>query len=168
MQPVLAFSCAYTKFSPVEEWEELYQEVILEHSRRPRNYGALEEADGRAMGHNASCGDSVAVAVCLEEKRLRTIRFCGEGCAISRASASLMASSIEGLECIEALRRIDGTIRALGGGELVDLGPCTVLLGVRKFPMRIKCATLPWHALREALANATQSLPPVSVTTSCG
>jgi nitrogen fixation NifU-like protein len=141
----------------VEDWEELYQEIILEHSRRPRNYGLLAEADGRATGHNASCGDSVAVAVRLGGERLQAIRFSGEGCAISRASASLMASSLEGLEYAEALRRIDGAIRALGGGEPADLGPCAVLLGVRKFPMRRKCATLPWHALREALADANAS-----------
>ncbi|MDR0340569.1 MAG: SUF system NifU family Fe-S cluster assembly protein [Puniceicoccales bacterium] len=141
----------------MEDWEELYQEIVLEHSRSPRNYGSLEEADGRATGHNASCGDSIVVAVRLRERRLQTIRFCGEGCAISRASASLMASSIEGSDHSDALRQIDGTIRALAVGEPTDLGPCSVLLGVRKFPMRVKCATLPWHALREALADATAS-----------
>jgi nitrogen fixation NifU-like protein len=133
--------------------QELYQEVILDHNRRPRNFRAIE--DGRkADGYNPLCGDRLTVYLRVKAGRIEDVSFQGSGCAISKASASLMTDSVKGktLDEVEAL--FQSVHRMLAGGAdepLDDVGKLSVLSGVRQFPMRVKCATLAWHALRAAI-----------------
>ena len=138
------------------ELDELYQEVILDHSRRPRNFG--EMADARAVrvhGDNPSCGDEIYLAVRFgEDGSLGDIRFTGQGCAISRASASLMTMKSKGKSRVEVRELLDafGTLITTGtGGEGTQLGDLRVMAGVTKFPQRVKCAMLAWRALEQAL-----------------
>lgn len=134
----------------------LYQEVLLDHYRKPRNFGELAAATGRAVGHNPLCGDRVSVAVAVAGDHLVDIAFQGAGCAISTASASLMSEATKGRTLAE-VRALAARFRgALTGGEAADrenLGKLEALLGVREFPMRVKCATLAWHALEMALSQ---------------
>ncbi len=141
----------------MSELRDLYQEVILDHNRRPRNWGALEPADRRAEGHNPLCGDQLALTLRLGAGRIAAVRFEGSGCAISKASASLMTEAIQGKTVAEAeelfarfhdLLTGDPGVRAVAGPAL---GKLAVFEGVREFPVRVKCATLPWHTLRAAL-----------------
>ncbi|MCC7008042.1 MAG: SUF system NifU family Fe-S cluster assembly protein [Acidobacteria bacterium] len=140
---------------------DLYQEVILDHNRRPRNYGALEHPDRQARGHNPLCGDRVGVSLRMDGDRIADVRFEGAGCAISRASASLMTEAVRGrtvAEVADLFERFTAMITApldtAAGDE--SLGKLTVLGGVREFPIRIKCASLPWHTLKAALAASDQ------------
>jgi nitrogen fixation protein NifU and related proteins len=141
---------------------DLYQEVILDHNRQPRNYGALADATAQAEGHNPLCGDRVTVFVKAIGDRIETVRFEGSGCAISRASASLMAEAVSGRsrEETEALfERFRAMVTAPLTAEIDDthLGKLAVLAGVRAFPVRVKCASLAWHALKTALAGSPGS-----------
>lgn len=134
---------------------ELYQEVILDHYKHPRNRGSLEGADRHAEGFNPLCGDEVRIELILDGDVVRDVRFDGQGCAISTASASLMTEAIQGKTVAEA-EEIIGTFQAMvtNTGEHQsdpDMGELEALAGVREHPVRIKCATLPWHALRAAL-----------------
>ncbi|MEX0332726.1 MAG: Fe-S cluster assembly sulfur transfer protein SufU [Puniceicoccaceae bacterium] len=137
------------------EIEELYQEIILEHNKRPRNFGPLAGATHMADGLNPLCGDELKIALQLEEGRIAALRFEGQGCAISKASASMMSEAVDGKSVEEARQIADKVLGAFqpGGTELVleEDGEIAALLGVRKFPARIKCATLAWHALVCAL-----------------
>lgn len=136
----------------------LYQDTILEHGKRPRNFGPLPAATHHGQGHNPLCGDQCTVHLILEGDVIREARFEGLGCAISTASASLMTESLPGMRVpeVEALSR---KVRALvtgEGDEDVDreaLGKLAIFEGVRAFPMRVKCATLAWHTLAAALAQ---------------
>jgi len=149
---------------------ELYQEVILDHSRRPRNFCALECPDRQAAGHNPLCGDRVIVYLRLRNDRLEQVSFEGAGCAISTASASLMTEMLKGRTIPEALEMFDQVHHMLtgtgGNGGDLELGKLAVLAGVREFPTRVKCATLAWHTARAALmqsqAPVTTDAPPVS------
>src|SRR4051794_797618 len=135
--------------------EELYQEVILDHSRRPRNFGELPDATTRVHGDNPSCGDEIHLAVRFEpDESLGEIKFTGHGCAISQASASLMTMKLRRKSREEA----SATLHAfrdfiLGKSESVprDFGDLRLLEGVRKFPQRVKCAMLAWRALEQAM-----------------
>jgi len=135
--------------------EELYQEIILEHNKRPRNFGPLPGATHQADGHNPLCGDEIKVSLVVEGNRIRSIHFQGQGCAISKASASMMTEAVAGKGIAEAREVAAKVLSALRphGNELVleRDGELASLLGVRKFPARIKCATLGWHALLCAL-----------------
>lgn len=135
--------------------EELYQEIILEHNKRPRHYGPLESVTHEAAGHNPLCGDDVRILLRVENDRLEDIRFTGQGCAISKASASMMTEAVLGRSVEEIRETAAKVISAMkGSGEELVLevdGELASLLGVRKFPARIKCATLAWHALEAAL-----------------
>ena len=140
------------------ELSDLYQEVILDHNRRPRNFRPLERAARRAEGFNPLCGDRVTVYLDLEGDRLRDVAFQGSGCAISKASASMMTDSLKGKTRAEAEALfqafhdlVTGRDGAAAGGA--DLGKLVVFSGVREFPVRVKCATLAWHTLRAALEN---------------
>jgi nitrogen fixation protein NifU and related proteins len=139
------------------ELGDLYQEVILDHNRRPRNFGELPGANRRAIGHNPLCGDRVTVLVDLEGDVLKDIRFEGSGCAISKASASMMTESVKGKTLAQAEALFEGFHRLLTeDGTVADpktLGKLVVFSGVREFPVRVKCATLAWHTLRAALEN---------------
>ena len=138
--------------------DELYQEILLDHYKRPRNFGPLPGFDHEADGHNPLCGDRVHVRVKLDGDRLAEVRFEGSGCAISTASASMMTEAVRGRTRAEVEARFDD-FRALVTGEGVppdaaaveELGELAALAGVRQFPMRVKCATLAWHTLRAAL-----------------
>jgi len=140
----------------MSDLRSLYQEVLLDHYKRPRHFGELASATGRAEGHNPLCGDRITVEVAVESDRLSEVAFRGSGCAISTASASLMSEAIRGLPLAE-VRDLSQRFRdALTGGAATDperLGKLVALAGVAEFPMRVKCATLAWHALEAALAG---------------
>lgn len=137
---------------------ELYQEVILDHNRRPRNMRRLEEPTSFAEGHNPLCGDQVKVYLHTEGDLVTDISFEGQGCAISTASASMMTEVLKGKSVDEAesiFRRFQAMVTELGAREEdPELGDLEVLAGVREHPVRIKCATLPWHALHAALQGS--------------
>jgi len=136
---------------------DLYQEVILDHNRTPRNFGGLPGANRRAEGFNPLCGDRITVQVDLEDDAVKEIRFEGSGCAISKASASMMTESVKGRTRAEAEALFREFHRLLTeDGAVADpatLGKLVVFSGVREFPVRVKCATLAWHTLRAALRN---------------
>jgi nitrogen fixation protein NifU and related proteins len=133
--------------------EALYQETILEHNRRPRNYRALDGATGHAEGTNPLCGDHVSVWVRREGDQVAEATFQGQGCAIAKASASLMTAAIAGKSANEAEALFDRFHAMVMGQEAPDpsLGSLKVLSGVSKYPIRVKCATLAWHAMKAAL-----------------
>jgi nitrogen fixation NifU-like protein len=137
-----------------DDLRDLYQEVILDHNRRPRNFRALPDANRSAEGHNPLCGDRVTVFLRVEEDRVQGISFQGSGCAISTASASLMTEALRGRTVAEAHALFNGFRHLVTKGaevEAPDLGKLAVFSGVREFPIRVKCATLPWHTLEAAL-----------------
>ena len=136
------------------ELRELYQDVILEHSKNPRNYRALESANHTAEGFNPLCGDHFKVFLDVEDGRIRDITFEGSGCAISKASASMMTQAVKGkrTEEVEALfEKFHRVVTGKNGIEADDLGKLAAFSGVSEFPIRVKCATLAWHALHAAL-----------------
>jgi nitrogen fixation NifU-like protein len=136
----------------MSDLRDLYQEVILDHNRHPRNFGPLPAANRKAEGHNPLCGDRVTVYLDVEGDRIRDVAFEGAGCAISTASASLMTEALKGLGVEEARALFRGFHELLTkGDEGEDLGKLAVFTGVREYPMRVKCATLAWHALMAAL-----------------
>jgi nitrogen fixation protein NifU and related proteins len=133
---------------------ELYQEVILEHSKSPRNYRELPNANRKAEGYNPLCGDHFTLYLNLEGDSIRDITFQGSGCAISKASASMMTQSVKGKSAEEAEELFKHFHRLVTGqlnGNKAELGKLAVFSGVSEFPVRVKCATLAWHALRAAL-----------------
>jgi nitrogen fixation NifU-like protein len=138
------------------ELDDLYQEIILDHNRRPRNFGVLKDATHHADGHNPLCGDEITVFAHIEGDRIAEITFDGQGCAISKASGSLMTQRLKGRTLAEA-REIMRDVRSLLTGpegaepDLEKLGDIAALAGVRKFAVRVKCATLAWHTLEAAL-----------------
>jgi nitrogen fixation NifU-like protein len=135
---------------------ELYQEVILDHNRRPHNFRTLEDANRKAEGYNPLCGDRLTVFVRLDNDIVRDISFLGSGCAISKASASLMTDAVKGKTLQEANALFDAFHGMVTSGVATEpdaaLGKLTVLAGVREFPARVKCASLAWHTLKAALA----------------
>ncbi len=145
----------------MSELMDLYQEVILDHTRRPRNFGSLEHATHRAEGHNPLCGDRVAVSLRLDGDVVREIRFEGKGCAISTASASMMTELLKGGEA-GLLQTVFGQFQDLVTGRLIeppeDLGKLVAFAGVAAFPVRVKCATLAWHTVKAALQNRQQPI----------
>ncbi len=148
---------------------ELYQEVILEHSKAPRNYRQPALVNRSAEGYNPLCGDHFTVFLDFEGDRIRDIGFQGAGCAISKASASMMTQSVKGKTREEALKIFEGfhdlvTGLAKASGEQPEMGKLSAFSGVCEFPVRVKCATLAWHALQTALEGkqnkvSTESLP---------
>ncbi len=144
---------------------DLYRDVILEHKRNPRNFGRLDPHDAAAVGHNPLCGDSLSLTLRLDGDRIQELRFTGEGCAISVASASLMSEAVRGRTLPEVARLYEavhglltgtgtGTTTGIGagtGGDAAGLGKLQALAGVREFPARVKCASLCWHTLNAAL-----------------
>ncbi|HEY8489834.1 MAG TPA: SUF system NifU family Fe-S cluster assembly protein [Dehalococcoidia bacterium] len=140
----------------MSELQELYQDIILDHNRNPRNFGRLEGADRTADGYNPVCGDRITLDLRLEDGRIRDVAFKGSGCAISRASASLMTEAVKGLsqEQAERLFHAFHAMLTRAPGEPFDaeeLGDLEVLSGVAEYPARVKCATLAWHTLHAAL-----------------
>ena len=147
----------------MSDLRDLYQEVILDHSKRPRNFHAIADATRKAEGYNPLCGDRETVYLVLEGDRVRDVAFQGAGCAISTASASMMTESVKGKTRAEAealFARFHELITGKNGeagskasskSDSPELGKLEVFSGVREYPVRVKCATLPWHTLREAL-----------------
>jgi len=140
------------------ELEELYQEVILDHSRRPRNFGTLPNADVLVHGDNPACGDEIHLGVHFDpEGKLEEIKFSGQGCAISQASASMMTMKLKGKtrsEAAELSRAFKNLVTTESAVESKNLGDIQLLQGVRKFPQRVKCAMLAWRAVEQALAQS--------------
>jgi len=140
------------------ELEELYQTVVLDHSRRPRNFGVLEKPDVLVHGDNPSCGDEIHLGVRFgADGKLEEIKFSGQGCAISQASASLMTLKLKGKsreEAAETTQKFHDLVTGEAGeNSSKGLGDLQLLEGVRKFPQRVKCAMLAWRAVEQALAQ---------------
>jgi nitrogen fixation NifU-like protein len=141
--------------------KELYREVILDHNRSPRNYGRLDPADGSAAGHNPLCGDRLNITLRMDGERLADVRFEGQGCAISVASASLMTEAVRGRTRAE-FEQLYGEVHELlthaGTPPGEHLGKLAALAGVAEFPARVKCASLCWHTLNAALRGTAASV----------
>ncbi len=148
----------------MSDLRELYQEVILDHSRQPRNFRRPDKANREAKGDNPLCGDKVAVFLTIEDGKVRDVGFQGRGCAISMASASLMTEIVKGKSEAEARALFESFHNemtgksACHGAAAGELDKLTVLSGVREYPMRVKCATLSWHTLVAALNNVREGV----------
>ncbi len=140
----------------MSEINELYQEVILDHNKNPRNFREMEQATQTADGHNPLCGDALKVYVEMEDEKVKDVSFLGSGCAISKASASLMTQTVKGKSREEAETMFNEFHAMVTGGldeetEENSLGKLKIFAGVREFPARVKCASLSWHTLNAAL-----------------
>lgn len=138
----------------MSELSDLYQEVILDHNRKPRNFQKLAAANRTAEGFNPLCGDHITLYVRLEDGVIQDIGFQGSGCAISKASASLMTAAVKGKTAVEAEKLFDRFHRLVTSEDAPDpaeLGKLAAFSGVREFPARVKCASLAWHTLHGAL-----------------
>ena len=137
--------------------QELYQSIILDHNRRPKNYGDLEGATCRAEGRNPLCGDEVRVELTVTDEGIQDVRFTASGCAVSRASASIMTQAVKGKsreEVEQLFTKFHGLVTGklkLEPAEARALGDMAAFSGVSKFPIRVKCASMPWHTLQAAL-----------------
>jgi nitrogen fixation NifU-like protein len=144
----------------MSELRELYQQLILDHNRKPRNFRTLDAANRTARGDNPLCGDTITLYLEVEDDVIRNAAFQGTGCAISRASASLMTERVIGKRRDEAealFRQVHAMLTSERNGAAArELGKLAVFAGVREFPSRIKCATLPWHTLHAALSGAAE------------
>lgn len=141
--------------------KELYRDVILDHNRRPRNFGRIEPSDSHAEGHNPLCGDRLTVWLRLKDDRIEDIRFEGKGCAISTASASLMTEAVKGKDktTVQSLYgRIHSLLTQQDAVADGSLGKLAALSGVREFPARVKCASLCWHTLNAALERGVATV----------
>ena len=143
------------------DYKALYQEVILDHNKKPRNYGTLAQASHQAQGHNPLCGDHISVALNLAGACIDAIAFQGESCAICKASASMMTSAVKGKSRIDAEILIQEFL-AMATGKLDlnspnNIGRLAVFAGVRDLPTRVKCAILPWHTLHAALHSVAST-----------
>lgn len=142
-----------------DELRDLYQEVIVEHGRHPRNFGRPDSYSHRIEGYNPLCGDQLILYMNIENDTIRDLKFDGRGCAISMASASLMTEALKGKPRDQALALFDDMHALLTTGasrQTADLGKLATLSGVSDFPSRIKCATLAWHAMKSALTGNQQ------------
>ncbi len=149
------------------ELNDLYRDVILDHNRRPRNFGVLEPADASVEGFNPMCGDHLTVRLKMDQDKISDIRFEGQGCAISTASASLMTEAVKGRTRVEALRLFDRIHELLtdDAAPAADgLGKLAALSGVRAYPARVKCASLCWHTLASALRSSDPQVLPTVTT----
>jgi nitrogen fixation NifU-like protein len=143
----------------MSDLDELYQEVILDHNKSPRNFRVMAEANRKSEGYNPLCGDHVTVYVRLEDGLIRDISFQGSGCAISKASASIMTAELKGKSETDAQNLFESVHKMLtgeAGPEGGGVGKLAILSGVCKFPARVKCASLAWHTLNAALTGAAQ------------
>ncbi|MCU1290509.1 MAG: system NifU family Fe-S cluster assembly protein [Acidobacteria bacterium] len=145
----------------MSELSDLYQEVILEHNKNPRNFREITDADRTADGNNPLCGDALRVYVSMEEDKVADVAFKGSGCAISKASASMMTQMVKGKTREEAEVLFDEFQRMVTGNLDIEqeenhLGKLKIFAGVLEFPARVKCASLSWHTLYAALNNETE------------
>ena len=141
---------------------DLYQEVILEHSKQPRNYRELGDANHKAEGYNPLCGDHFTVYLKMDGEKIQDVSFQGSGCAISKASASMMTQSVKGKTLAEAEKTFEQFHKLVTGaernGNQEELGKLAVFSGVSEFPVRVKCATLAWHTLHAALEGKQEAV----------
>ncbi len=143
----------------MSELRDLYQEIILDHNRRPRNFGAVAEANHSAEGYNPLCGDKITLELRIEDGKIVDVGFEGEGCAISTASASVMTEALKGKSVEQAEKLFEDMIELLTGDPTEEaspspeMGKLAVFAGVREYPVRVKCATLAWHTLMAALQS---------------
>ena len=147
----------------MSELTDLYQEVILDHNRRPHNFRVIDGASAKQEGYNPLCGDRLTLYLTLEGDVIKDAAFQGQGCAISKASASLMTDAIKGKTVVEArdlFEHFHAMITSDTDTQQEDMGKLSVLAGVREFPTRIKCASLAWHTMKAAVAHQTDA--PVS------
>ena len=146
----------------MNDLRELYQQVILDHNRNPRNFRELENPTRRVEGYNPLCGDHYTIFVNVDDDVLREVSFVGSGCAISKASASVMSSTVKGKSKEEVGRLFDTFHRLVTGDnsgvDSADLGRLAAFSGVSEFPARVKCATLAWHTLRTALEGQSDTV----------
>ena len=146
-----------------DELRELYQELILDHSKRPRNFHGMEQANRKANGHNPLCGDRVTVSLQVEGDVVRDVSFEGSGCSISTASASMMTDALKGKTVAEAkalFDRFHDLVTAdpsKAAPTSAELGKLAVFAGVHEFPMRVKCASLAWHTMKAALEGGDKA-----------
>jgi nitrogen fixation NifU-like protein len=149
--------------------DALYQELILDHNRKPKNFRVMEHADREVLGHNPLCGDQLTLWVKLDGERIGDVSFQGQGCAISKASASMMTTAVKGKTRVEAEALFekfhDLVTGKLDEGQAKELGSLRAFGGVSKFPLRVKCASLAWHTLKSALEGGGGA---VSTETSAG
>ena len=140
--------------------DDLYQEIILDHSKKPRNFGHLDASSAHAEGFNPLCGDRLTLEILLEGDVVKDARFVGAGCAISVASASLMTETLKGKTRAEAEKLLERFHQLLtnDAANADDLGKLAVFSGVREYPARVKCATLAWHTLKAALENSDEEV----------
>ena len=143
-----------------DQLQELYQEVVIDHNRSPRNFGSLPEPAARLDGHNPVCGDKLQLSLLRRDDHIEDIKFCGEGCAISVASASMMTEAVKGCSVAEARSIMAGVIEMIVGsdGNAAPMGKLAALKGVRDFPGRVKCATLAWHTLDALLEGGNNAV----------
>ncbi len=147
----------------MSDLRELYQEVILDHNKRPRNFQKLEGANRKAEGYNPLCGDQLTVYLRLEDGVIKDISFQGSGCAISKGSASMMTASLKGRSKADAEALFE-TFHKMVTSDLsvtfdpLEVGKLAAFTGVREFPVRVKCATLPWHTLHAALEGKEETV----------
>ncbi len=140
----------------MSELSDLYQEVILDHNRRPRNFRVIESASAKQEGYNPLCGDRLTLYLTLDRDVIKDVAFQGSGCAISKASASLMTEQLKGKTVGQArdlFDRFHAMITSNPETPADDLGKLSVLAGVREFPTRVKCASLAWHTMKAAVAH---------------
>ena len=145
----------------MSEINELYQQVILDHNRSPKNFRTIEHADATAEGFNPLCGDHVNLYVALDGDVIRDVSFQGSGCAISKASASMMTAAVKGKTKAEAqamFQEFHDMVHGRDNASTAHLGKLTVFAGVREYPARVKCASLAWHTLHSALAGEREAV----------
>ena len=138
----------------MSDLNDLYQEVILDHNKRPRNFRSIEGASHHADGYNPLCGDKLSLTVQVDGDQIADVAFVGSGCAISKASASIMTDTLKGKSLAEVralFERFHRMITTPPDQPVEDMGKLSVLAGVREFPVRVKCASLAWHTLKAAL-----------------
>jgi nitrogen fixation NifU-like protein len=141
--------------------KELYRDVILDHNKRPRNFGRLDPADAQADGHNPLCGDRLSVFVKMNGDRIEDLKFEGKGCAISTASASLMTEAVKGKDKAaigQLFAKVHTLLTQQDAAAGTELGKLAALQGVREFPSRVKCASLCWHTLNAALDRGASTV----------
>ena len=143
----------------MDVFRDLYQQLIIDHNQNPKNYHELENASHSADGHNPLCGDVITVSFIEKDGIIEDIAFMGSGCAISKASASIMTSTLKGMKIEDAEVLFDNFHTLATTGESSgDMGKLSVLAGVHKYPARVKCATLAWHTFQGALLNSTETI----------
>ena len=143
----------------MNDLQELYQQVIIDHNHNPRNFHEIEHPSHSAKGHNPLCGDKIDIYLTIKDNIITEVSFMGSGCAISKASSSLMTEALLGKTVEEAQKLFDLVHSMITGGktDVEDIGKLAVLSGVHKFPARVKCAILPWHTMKNALDKSTKT-----------